>query len=446
MEKTTVKILTALPQMPRLTRVAAYARVSAEKYSMLVSMSMQVSYYSQYIQHHPGWTFAGVYADEAMTGTKADRPRFQQLLEDCRVGKIDMILTKSISRFARNTVTLLNTIRELKALGIDIYFERENIHSISEDGELMLTLLASYAQEESRSVSENCKWRIRNGFKLGKPTYFRIYGYRMEKGKLVVVPKEAEIVRMIFSNYLSGMGIERMIKKFIALSIPAPEGDRWYINTISGILKSERYVGDMLLQKYYVKDHIEKKRMVNHGELNQYYVHDCHEAIIDRDTFDAVQKLILRRKQKYHSDSLQRTAYPFTGILRCCCCGAYYRRKITNAGTKYAKPVWICNTFNTLGKSQCQSKQIPENILLAVAAKAMKLDTFSEPAFAQNIERIDVTGANDLLFIFKDGQRVALTWQDHSRKDSWTDENKRIASERQKALHNRRRASCKHPD
>ena len=157
-----------LPSIPRLLRVAAYARVSSEKDSMLHSLYQQVSFYSELIQSHEGWEYAGVYADEAKTGTKDSREDFQRLLDDCRAGKIDAVITKSISRFARNTVTLLETVRELKALGIDVYFEEQNIHTLSAEGELMLTILASYAQEESRSVSENQKWRVRKAFENGE--------------------------------------------------------------------------------------------------------------------------------------------------------------------------------------------------------------------------------------------------------------------------------------
>ncbi|MBO2517654.1 MAG: recombinase family protein, partial [Clostridiales bacterium] len=173
-------------QTSRLLRVAAYARVSCGKDAMLHSLSAQVSQYSRMIQSHSGWQYVGVYADEATTGTKDDRADFQRLLDDCRAGKIDMVITKSVSRFARNTVILLSTVRELKALGIDVYFEEQNIHSASADGELMLTILASFAQEESRSVSDNCKWSIREKFKKGEPSFFRCYGYKWVEGQLQV--------------------------------------------------------------------------------------------------------------------------------------------------------------------------------------------------------------------------------------------------------------------
>ena len=187
---------TRFPQMniPKLTRVAAYARVSSGKDAMLHSLSAQVSYYSELIQNHSGWQYVGVYADEALTGTKDNRENFQRLLADCRDGKVDLVITKSISRFARNTVTLLQTVRELKNMGVDVFFEEQNIHSLSADGELMLTILASYAQEESLSASENQKWRIRRNFENGMPWNGTMLGYRYEDGTLVVEPTEAEIV------------------------------------------------------------------------------------------------------------------------------------------------------------------------------------------------------------------------------------------------------------
>ena len=418
-----------LPQAPKLINVAAYARVSMEKDSMLHSFSAQVSYYSALIQKNPGWRYVGVYADKALTGTKAERPEFQRLLADCRAGKIDMVITKSISRFARNTVTLLETVRELRALGIDIYFQEQNIHSANGDGELMLTILASYAQEESRSVSENCKWRIRNKFKRGEPTWFRVYGYRMVKGRLEIIPEEARVVRMIFQDYLSGMGRELILKKLLALGIPAREGEQWHESTISYLLSNERYVGDLRLQKFFTADHLTKKKAVNRGELPQYYVEGSHEPIIDRATFEAVQERMVAQRAAFHAGEEPRKSYPFTGILRCGLCGMYYRRKIASAGTAYAKPVWICYTFNRLGKKYCQSKQIPESILMDTTAKVLGLPAFDEEAFAAAIDHVDVTVPNDLLYHFRDGHSAAAEWQDHSRRNSWTPEMRKKAAE-----------------
>ena len=199
------KIQPIILKAPELKRVAAYARVSLEKDTMLHSLSAQVSYYSEMIQRHPGWHYAGVYADAALTGTKEERPEFQHLLTDCRAGLIDMVITKSVSRFARNTVTLLATVRELKALDVDVFFEKENIHSKSCEGELMLTILASYAQEESRSVSENCKWRIRKNYEHGTAIPILTYGYSIVEGKPEINPDEAIAVRLIFEKHNEGM-------------------------------------------------------------------------------------------------------------------------------------------------------------------------------------------------------------------------------------------------
>ena len=200
MNRVIEKVAFPVPTAPKLTRVAAYARVSSAKDTMLHSLSAQVSHYNSLIQQHPGWIFCGVYADEGLTGTKADRENFQRMLADCRAGKIDMIVTKSISRLARNTVTLLETVRELKDLGVDVYFEEQNIHSLSADGELMLTILASYAQEESLSASENQKWRVKQKFSNGQPWRTYMLGYRYDGEQLVIVPEEAEIVRSIFAE------------------------------------------------------------------------------------------------------------------------------------------------------------------------------------------------------------------------------------------------------
>lgn len=200
-------------EAPRKTRVAAYARVSSGKDAMLHSLSAQISYYSEYIQNTPEWDFIAVYADEALTGTKDTRPEFQRLLADCKAGLIDLVLTKSISRLARNTVTILESVRELKEIGVDIYFEEQNIHSLSGDGELMLTILSSYAQEESRSCSENIRWHIRKQFAEGKPTGGNMLGYKQVNGVFTIIPEEAELVRQIFNYYLSGMGFTAIEKK-----------------------------------------------------------------------------------------------------------------------------------------------------------------------------------------------------------------------------------------
>jgi site-specific DNA recombinase len=428
----------SMPQIPVRKRVAAYARVSSGKDAMLHSLSAQVSYYSVYNQRRRGWEYVGVYADEALTGTKDERPEFQRLMNDCRDGKIDMVITKSIARFARNTVTMLEAVRELKSLGVDVYFEKENIHSLSGDGEVMLTILASYAQEESRSVSENCKWRVRKMFAQGRTNNGVMLGYRLIDGTFYIVPEEAEIVRMIFFDYLSGMGRNAIVKKLNALELETRRGGRWGESSVAKVLCNEKYTGDMLLQKTFVADHLTKKKCFNHGQLPQYYVSGSHEAIIDKDTFERVQQELKRRAEWYHPSKQTPTRYPFTSVIQCGLCGQHYRRKIANAGGKYAKPVWICPTFNTRGKAACSSKQIPEDILQAVSAEALGIPMFDSDIFAERITEIQVPENNRLLFIFRDGRRVEKTWRDKSRRDSWNDAMRQAARERQLEITERR--------
>ncbi len=386
-EKMTLTLMEAPAQLPVRKRVAAYARVSMEKDAMLHSLAAQVSYYSELIQKNPKWEYAGVFADYGLTGTKETRPEFQRMLKECREGKIDLILVKSISRFARNTLTLLNTVRELKGLGIGVYFEEQKLDTLSGDGEFMLTILASFAQEESRSVSENCKWRIRKKFEQGIPTGFGMYGYEVRNGSFAIKPEEAAVVRRIFQMYLDGKGSIKIMKLLTEEGVPAPLGGLWNASVVMEMLKNEKYAGDMLLQKFYTNNHMEKKLLHNCGELPQYFVGEDHEPIIDRETFDAVQREIAwrtaRRKATKEkkiaktaelstsamepsvlpSGNNSREAIPLTDRVYCGICGKKYRYKVTRLGTPYAAPVWICSTFNYRGKAYCASKQIPEDIL-----------------------------------------------------------------------------------
>ena len=420
-------------------RVAAYARVSLDKDAQLHSLSAQVSYYNSYIGSLEDWEFAGVYADEALTGTKDNRPEFQRMLADCRNGKIDMIVTKSITRFARNTVTLLATIRELRDLGIDVYFEKENIHTLSADGELMITLLAAYAQEESYNVSENQKWRIRRMFEQGRPNTGRMLGYRLKDGVLQIVPEEAEIVKMIFNDYLSGMGRNAIMKKLIRMGVPTLSGGQWRENTLLQILTNEKYTGDMLLQKTYSVDHLTKKQMINHGERRRYYIENSHEPIIDKETFAKVQQELARRAEKFQPNAPFSGEYPFTGLIRCGFCGGYFRRKIANAGSKYAKPVWICNTFNTYGKDVCSAQQIPEKILMEKTSKVLGTADWDRETLLSYISEIWVPEHNLLMYVFRDGHTEEVAWQNPSRRESWSEEMKQTARERQLRMIERRR-------
>ena len=420
-------------------RVAAYARVSSDKDAQLHSLSAQVSYYNSYIGSREDWEFAGVYADEALTGTKDNRPEFQRMLADCRDGKIDMIITKSITRFARNTVTLLATIRELRDLGIDVYFEKENIHTLSADGELMITLLAAYAQEESFSVSENQKWRIRKMFEQGRPNTGRMLGYRLKDGVLQIVPEEAEIVKMIFNDYLSGMGRNLIMKKLIRMGVPTLSGGQWRPSTILRILTNEKYTGDMLLQKTFSVDHLTKKRRINRGEKRKYFVENSHEPIIDKETFAKVQQELARRAEKFQPNTQLSGEYPFTRLIRCGFCGGYFQRKIANSGSKYAKPVWICNTFNTYGKDVCSAQQIPEKILIEKTSEVLGTADWDRETLLSYISEIWVPEHNLLMYVFRDGHTEEVAWQNPSRRESWSDEMKQTARERQLRMIERRR-------
>ena len=287
-----VHLVNKRPPKPKMLRVVGYARVSSGKDAMLHSLASQIDYFQNLIKNHAGWEFCGVYADEAVTGTKEKRPQFQKMLEKCRNHEVDLIITKAISRFARNTVTLLETVRELKNLGIDVWFEKENLHSISSDGELMLSILASFAQEESKSVSDNIKWRIQSNFKEGMPWNATLLGYRYENGVLIIEPEEAEIVRFIFNSYLDGAGAQKIANELNARGKITRKSCKWHKNSVIKILCNYTYTGNLLLQTTFLENHITKKPMKNEGQLPKYHVEDAHEAIIPMEQYLAVRRPI----------------------------------------------------------------------------------------------------------------------------------------------------------
>ena len=415
------------PSAPKLTRVAAYARVSSAKDAMLHSLSTQVSYYNNFIQQHPGWIFCGVYADEGITGTKAERANFQRMLADCRAGKIDLVVTKSISRFSRNTVTLLETVRELKNLGVDVYFEEQNIHSISADGELMLSILASYAQEESLSVSENQKWRIRHNFENGMPWNGTMLGYRYDNGTLVIHPEEAAVVRQIFDSYLEGKGVTAIAKMLNDQGILSRRGNSWYTGTVLRVLRNYAYTGNLLLQTTYRENHLAKYGQQNNGQFPKYHIEDAHEKIVSLEQFNAVQEELKRRAEKHTHPGVTPNRYPFSGKLICAGCGKHYRRKMTKTG-----PTWICPTYNFRGKAACPSKRVPENILMDMAAEVMGMASFDADVFLTKITEVRVENGNLLVFLHSDGTQTVKRWADRSRANSWTEEMKDTARIREK--------------
>ncbi|MFZ5988019.1 MAG: recombinase family protein [Bacillota bacterium] len=435
------KIEPLMPKAPARKRVAAYARVSSGKDAMLHSLSSQISYYSEYIQKHSGWEYMGVYTDEAVTGTKESRTEFQRLMNDCRDGKIDMVITKSISRFARNTVTMLEAVRELKELNINVYFEKENINSISGDGELLLTILASFAQEESRSVSENCKWRIRRRFADGEIVNLRfIFGYSIEKGKIEINPQEAEIIRMIFEDYINGMGCTLIAKKLRDMGVQTMRGGTWNADRVADIIKNEKYAGHALLQKKYVQDHLTKALVANKGELPKYYSENTHPPIIDEATFKKAQE-IMAFNRELNVGKKEAGHYPFTSKIVCGRCGKNYKRKTTNG-----KVYWNCSSYLKFGKEVCHAKQIPDGILLSLVAEVLELSEFDKTIFELKIKEIKVPESNVLVFVFQDGHTVEKEWQNKSRSESWDSEKRDNARNKALEYYERRNSQCQQPE
>ena len=420
MNKTVTQVRFPKAPLPQLERVAAYARVSTGKDAMLHSLSAQVSHYAQLIQGHSGWQYVGVYADEALSGTKDGRQNFQRLIADCKAGKIDMVITKSISRFARNTVTLLQTVRDLKSLGVDVFFEEQKIHTMSAEGELMLTILASYAQEESLSVSENMKWRIRKNYEEGKPWSSTMLGYRITDGQYVIVPEEAEVVKRIYNDYLSGMGLEAIAKRLNTEGITTRWGYPWQHSCVRTVLQNYTYTGNLLLQKTFRENHMTKRKCINHGEQPMYLAEQAHEAIIPSEIYDAVQRRLKKQSESYGIKNTTNR-YPFSGKLICANCGKKYRRKITRG-----EVFWICSTFNSHGKAFCRSKQIPEDTLIAVTEEVVG----SLDALDSKITAIRVENNNTLVFCLADGTETVKRWQTRSRTDSWTKEMRDTARQR----------------
>ena len=342
-------------------RVAAYARVSTDQDEQLSSYEAQVDFYTRYINNNPEWEFVAVYADEGISGTDTrKRDGFNRMVADALSGKIDLILTKSISRFARNTVDSLTTIRQLKSKGVEVYFEKENIYTLDSKGEIMLTIMSSLAQEESRSISENVTWGKRRSMEEGKVFFACKYFLGYEKGpdgQPHIVEEEAEIVRSIYKMFLEGRTVRAIAEYLTSQGIPTPKGrTNWSVSTIMSILQNEKYKGDALLQKTYTADFLTKKVRKNKGELPQYYIENSHPAIIDRETFNLVQKEIERRRPKRRQ--LHKSS-PFNAKVICGDCGGFYGRKVWHSGSKYEKSIWRCNRKYD-GESGCTTPNLDE--------------------------------------------------------------------------------------
>ena len=384
-----------LPIIKTRKKVAAYARVSMETELLHHSLSAQVSHYSTLIQNNPEWEYAGVYADEGITGTSTKkRDEFNRLMGDCDAGKIDLVLVKSISRFARDTVDTLNATRHLKDLGIDVYFERENIHSMSKEGELLLTLLASFAQAEAESISQNVKWGIRKRFKLGIPNGNKApYSYRWNGNGFSIIPEEGTVVKEIYRRYLAGESAYSIAKRLADKGIKGQSGVPMDDSTIKNILSSNSYTGTMILQKnFFTEGH---KRKKNRGELPMYAVEEMFEPLVSETDFERAQQIMKERAESMPNRNPELTA--FSGRVRCANCGCSISRRTSKYGKK-----WVCNTKERKGKGICDFRDIYETELENAASKALNLDGFDADAVRSRVELITIDNAY-ITFRLKNG-------------------------------------------
>ena len=348
-------------------RVAAYCRVSTDSEEQLNSYEAQKSYYTQKIEDSSDWEMAGIYADEGITGTSLKkRTEFKKMITACKRGHIDLIITKSLSRFARNTVDCLETVRLLKANGIGVYFEKENINTLTESSEFLITLFSGFAQAESESLSKNVAWGKAKSAEAGKVTfqYKKMLGYRRgADGQPEIVPEEAEVIKRIYHRYLDGCTLGQIKRELDADKVPTAQGvDSWSPAIIHNILTNEKYIGDALLQKTYITDCISKKVKKNQGERAMYYVENNHPAIISRETFDQVQKEMTRRSSK--RKVLQKSGktelgkysgkYALTELLVCGECGSPYKR-VTWARNGKKRIVWRCVSRLEFGTKYCHN-------------------------------------------------------------------------------------------
>lgn len=400
MEKTVTRLANPAPLAPSLKRVAAYARVSSETDRLMHSLSAQISYYSDMIQKTPGWTYAGVYADEFISGTSTrNRTEFQRLIEDCDAGKIDIVLCKSISRFARNTVDLLSTVRHLRDIGVEVRFEKENVNSMTEEGELMLTLLAVFSQEESVSISENSKWGIRKRFQEGTvgTANKHLLGYRFDErqNKYVIIPEEAEIVRSIFTMYLEGLSLQTICDILNSAGHRTLMGSLFQESSLNTLIHNEIYAGDIRRQKTFMESPLTKVKMINRGQLPQFYYEDTHEAIISRDTYERVKAEMARR------NAMLNPTYCFTGKITCGCCGMPFSRNTRiSKGRRYIQ--WICRAKKEAGM-HCGSVNFNEASLKAICAQVLGLPSFREDIFTAQVASITVEKNGNLLFAMAGG-------------------------------------------
>ncbi|WP_418231032.1 recombinase family protein [Butyricicoccus sp.] len=379
------RVMTIMPTLVRFTeapiaehrkrKVAAYARVSTDSDEQFTSYEAQIDYYTQYIKARDDWEFIQVYTDEGITGTSTKhREGFKQMVADALEGKIDLIVTKSVSRFARNTVDSLTTIRQLKDKGVECFFEKENIWTFDGKGELLITIMSSLAQEESRSISENCTWGQRKRMADGRVSvpFDHFLGYeRGENGELVINEEQAKTVRLIYDLFLQGLTPHTIANRLTAMGILTPRRKaKWNQGTVRSILTNEKYKGDALMQKCYTADFLTKKQVPNNGVLPQYYVEGDHEAIIPPETFELVQQEMLRRNNR---DNRYSGVDIFASRIVCGECGSYYGAKVWHSNSKYRRIIYRCNHKYHDGKT-CSTPNLTEDeIKLSFVAAVNRL-------------------------------------------------------------------------
>ena len=374
----------------RQLRVAAYCRVSTDDEEQLTSYEAQQNYYTDKIMTNPQWTMAGVFADEGISGTSASkRPAFLRMIRQCRQGKIDLVLVKSISRFARNTVDCLNYIRALRTMGIAVIFEKENINTLESDSEILITMMGAFAQAESESMSGNIIWGKRQAMREGKVVmqYKHLYAYeRGEDGNPKIIPEQAEVVRQIYKSFLAGRSVRMIKAELEAQGVPATQGGKsWSESVIRSILKNEKYCGDVLMQKTFSQDVISKKQIRNVGQLPMYLKRNNHEVIVSRDTYNAVRAEFARRnagrapsrKLAPTGRSCYSAKYALTERLVCGECGTLYRRCVwTKQGEKFA--VWRCASRVDYGTKYCHDSPTLREDALQAAILAALNDAMSQ--------------------------------------------------------------------
>lgn len=355
-----IKVIKHIPEtLGHRPRVAAYARVSMETDKLLHSLSAQVENYRAVILNNPEWDYVGVYVDEGITGTRTDiRKGFRHLIDDCDQGLIDIILVKSISRFARNTLDCIKEIRHLRELGIAVIFERENINTLASEGEFMLTLMASYAQEESRSISENVKWGIRKRFEKGQQNGIRpSFGYYWDGGMYRILPEQGKVVKEIFARYIAGQSAYGIAKYLADKGVKGNAGRLMEQTTVKDILSNSAYTGRKVLQKYYIGSSHKKK--INRGELPRYVIDDMYELLVTMEDFERAQEIRQQRASECNNLCSEHTS--LSGKIKCGYCGRGVSRRTVYNGKKK----WVCNTKERKGVSICDMKDISEKELIS---------------------------------------------------------------------------------